>query len=179
MMRPPLSRLPALVLYNKVSVMSRITQTQAGVSIIEVVVAVAIIAIMVVTVGFSITSYVNARSQLLNNAKALYLAEEGYEMLRMVRDENWEDISDLTIGDTYGFDVATTSIAIVGAPEVIDGDFTRSFVVGRLIRDTNDDIDLVTGSSIDADGRIVTVTVTGPNGVSSSFEAVLTNIFAI
>lgn len=151
---------------------------QRGVTLIEVVIAIAIISIMIVVVGYSVMTYVDARAQLLDNTKKLYLAEEGIELLRVLRDEDWTAIESLTVDDTYGFSVSTTTIATTGAIEEIDGTFYRSFVVSVVRRDANDDIDFSGGGTIDSDTRLVTVSVFGPTS-TTSLSAILTNINAI
>lgn len=151
---------------------------QSGVSLIEVIIATSVVAIMIVAVGFSVTAYVSARAALLNDAKSLYLAEEGYEILRALRDDDWSVIEALTVGDTYSFDMAPTTMAISPTIEVIDGEFYRSFVVDTVERDGNDDIDFSGGGAADAGARLVTVSVFGPTG-TTSLSAVLTNLHAI
>jgi prepilin-type N-terminal cleavage/methylation domain-containing protein len=151
---------------------------QRGVTLIEVVIAIAIISIMIVVVGYSVMTYVDARAQLLDNTKKLYLAEEGIELLRVLRDEDWTAIESLTVDDTYGFSVSTTTIATAGTVEEIDGTFYRSFVVSAVRRDANDDIDFLGGGTIDPDTRLVTVSVFGPTS-TTSLSAILTNINAI
>ena len=153
---------------------------QQGITLIEVLAALSIIAVMVVVIGFSVTSFVDARSELLNNTKAVYLAEEGYEILRALRNDDWSIIDALVIGDTNYFAVATTTIAVSGTPEVIDGEFYRSFKLSSVYRDGDDDItDSTTpGAVVDTEILEVTVSVFGPTG-TTSLTAILSNIFAI
>jgi prepilin-type N-terminal cleavage/methylation domain-containing protein len=152
-------------------------QRQSGVTLVEVMIALGVIAVMIVAVGFSVMTYVDARSELISDMKGLYLAEEGYEMLRMVRDEDWTIIDSLTVGDTYSFAVTTTTISVVSGVEVIDTDFQRSFVVSDVRRNVNDDIEIAAGF-VDGGARFVTVSVFGPTG-TTSLSAVLTNLHAI
>lgn len=151
---------------------------QVGVTLVEVMIAIAIIAIMIVVVGYSVLTYVDARTQLLDDTKGLYLAEEGVELLRALRDEDWNTIDALTLGGTYGLAVSTTTIGIAGATEVIDGVFYRSFVVSEVRRDGNDDIDLSGGGSVDPNTRSITVSVFGPTG-TTSLTSIFTNVNAI
>lgn len=153
---------------------------QAGVALVEVLIALGIIASILVAVGFSVATYVSARSELLNNTKALYLAEEGYEMLRVLRDEDWNIINDLNLDTIYYFDVSTTTIAISTTPEVIDDNFYRSFVLQEVYRDNNDDITSSTtaGASVDIGSLYVTVSVGYLSG-TSSLQALITNMYAI
>jgi type II secretory pathway pseudopilin PulG len=156
----------------------RHSKQQSGVALVEVLIAIGVIVSIMVVVGFSITTYVEARAKLLSNAKALYLAEEGYEILRATRDEDWNTISALTPGDTYSFAVATTTLAISSTIEVIEGQYYRSFKVEEVDRAGNDDIDLSGGGTVDSGTRLVRVSVFGPSG-TTTLEAVLTNIYAL
>ncbi len=152
---------------------------QSGVSLIEVMVAVSIIASMLGVVGFSVQSYVNARANLVNDMKALYLAEEGYEILRALRDDDWTTLSDLTIGSTYYLSVSTTTIATTTTQEIIDGEFYRSFVLDEVYRDGDDDVTVSTtpGATVDPDTLEMTMSVGGPSG-TTTLRALLTNLHA-
>ena len=130
--------------------------------------------------GISVNTFVDARRALLNDTKSLYLAEEGYETLRALRDDDWNTLDALIIGTTYYLDVATTTIAVSGTPEVIDGEFYRSFVFNDVYRDADDDVTASTtpGATVDPEILEVTVSVFGPSG-TSSLTALLTNLHAI
>lgn len=152
--------------------------SQAGITLIEVIVGISIIAIAVVAIGLTVNAYVDARNALLVDAKAIYLAEEGYEIARAIRDDNWNTIDALST-DTYHYlAVSTTTIGISGSPEVIDTDYIRSFMLRALYRNSNNDIveSTAPGATLDAEGREIEVFVASPNG-TSSFTGILTNIF--
>ncbi len=153
---------------------------QSGITLVEVMVAISIIASIVVAVGFSVTAYVDARSELLSDAKSVYLAEEGYEILRAIRDNDWNVIDVLTIGTTHYLSVSTTSINVSTTPEVIDGNFYRSFVLSRVYRNSNDDITTSTasGSYVDPEILEVKISVFGPTG-TSSLTGILSNLHNI
>ena len=153
---------------------------QSGITLIEVIVGVSIIAVSLVAIGFSVTAYVDARSALLTNAKTAYLAEEGYEILRALRDEDWNTIDALPLNTTQYLAVSTTTIGVTNTPEVIDADFSRSFVVRPLYRNATDDVVSSTalGATVDDNGREIEINVIGPAG-TSTFEAILTNLYAI
>lgn len=153
---------------------------QSGITLIEVLIAISIITAMLVAVGLSVTAYVDARAALLDDMKAVYLAEEGYEVLRALRDEDWNTLDTLSLDTTYYFDLATTTLAVGGTPEVIDGAFTRSFALREVYRDGDDDItaSTTTGATVDTEILEVEVTVVGPTG-TTSMKSLLSNINAI
>ena len=152
----------------------------AGVSLVEVVIGVTVISVLVFAAGYSIVQMVEARERLVANTKTMYLAEEGYEMVRALRNNDWTDLESLTIGDTYYLDITTSAITISTTPEVIDGAYRRSFVVDEVSRDSDDDIvpNGTTGSSVDPEAREVTVIVGGPAG-TSTLTGVLGNLYSI
>jgi len=153
---------------------------QTGVTLIEVVLGVSIVALMVVTIGFSVNAYVNARTALLDNMKATYLAEDGYEIIRALRDTDWNTIDALSVNTLHYLSVSTSTIAATTTPEVIDTKFRRSFVLRNVYRNGSDDIVASTtvGATIDDGVRSVEIYVSSPNG-TTSLEAILANVHAI
>jgi type II secretory pathway pseudopilin PulG len=160
--------------------MKQIFSRQQGITLIEVIFAVSIIAAIVMVIGFSITSYVDARAQLLANTKAIYLAEEGYEVLRALRDDDWDTVDAVPIGDVHYLDVSTSTLAIGSTQEIIDVEFYRSFVFNAVYRDSDDDVVSSTtpGATIDTEILELTVFVDGPTG-TTSVTALLSNLYAI
>lgn len=160
--------------------MQYVRTRQSGVSLVEVLIALSIIATMLVAVGFSVTAYVTARSELLDDTKGLYLAEEGYEILRMVRDDDWDTIDTLALDTPHYFDVATDTIAVSGTQNAIDGSYHRSFILRAVYRDSDDDITSSTtaGATVDTELRYATIYVSGPTG-TTSVHAILSNLHAI
>jgi type II secretory pathway pseudopilin PulG len=152
---------------------------QRGITLIEVAVSITIITAILVVVGFSVNAYVEARSQLLVNAKALYLAEEGYEIIRALRDDDWSTFEGLSNNTTQYLSVATTTIGVGVGPEEIDAEFVRSFTLEAVYRDGDDDVvdSSTPGAVVDPDTRLVTVSVAGPTG-TTTLQAVLANIHA-
>jgi type II secretory pathway pseudopilin PulG len=153
---------------------------QSGVTLVEVVIGIGIISVSLVAIGLSINTYVAARSALLNNLKATYLAEEGYEIIRAVRDTNWNTIDALTTNGTYYLDVSGVAPVINTTPEIIDTDFRRSFVLRAVYRNGSDDIvsSTTVGAVVDDGSRQFDIFVSGPNG-TTTFQAILSNIYAI
>ena len=153
---------------------------KSGVTLVEVVIGIGIISVSLVAIGLSINTYVAARSALLNHLKATYLAEEGYEVIRAVRDLNWNTIDALPVNGTRYLDLSGVAPAITTTPEIIDTTFRRSFVIRGVYRNANDDIVSSTtpGAVIDDGSRQFDIFVSGPNG-TSTFQAILSNIYAI
>lgn len=144
-----------------------------GITVIEALVGISILGFAMVFIAHSQTTFFNASGLAMRTTHATYLAEEGQEFIRFLRDEDWTQLTALTNGTDYYFDVDAADIDITSSPEVI-GEFSRKFTLSPLNRDANDDF-VETGGSSDAGGRIATVTVTwGTQTVT--LQAIVTNL---
>ncbi len=132
-----------------------------GVSAVELLVGVSIAALILISASYSITLFMDASHEVSEKTQALYLAEDGLELTRFVRDNDWANISALTMGTTYYFDVTDSSVGLGLTPEVIGG-YSREVVFENVYRDTTT-LDIVAsttvGSSADPSTKYVTVTV--------------------
>jgi type II secretory pathway pseudopilin PulG len=90
--------------------------------------------------------------------KAELLAEEGLEAIRLIKSDDWAGLSALTSGNTYYFNLATSSWSVTSTPEVIDGEFYRSFRPYSVNRDVSDDI-VSSGGATDPDTLLFDVSV--------------------
>lgn len=132
-----------------------------GLTIIELIVVVAVISSAFIGV-FGITN-LGLLSQDLTEKKieASYLAQEGIEAARSIRDQNWGNISSLLTGMDY-FLIASQSeenewILTTLNPGLIDGIFSRIINIDSVLRDSNDDIS-GSGAS-DPNSRKITVKI--------------------
>lgn len=90
--------------------------------------------------------------------KAELLAEEGLEAIRLIKGNGWSGLSALTPGNTYYFDLATSTWGVTTTPEVIDGEFYRSFRSYSVSRDASDNI-VTSGGVIDSGTLLFDVSV--------------------
>ncbi len=114
--------------------------------------------------------------------QAVFLAEEGLEVLRYLRDSGWgSNIAPLLTATDYylNFNAATSQWTItVTAPAAIDGIFSRSFRIENVLRDSGDNI-AISGTN-DPGTKKVTMKITwsfqGQNE-EITLEAYLMDIF--
>lgn len=151
---------------------------QLGISLVEVILGIGILALALIFINYTVTEFVTARDEALVETKALYLAEEGYELVRALRDNDWDTIAGLSVDTDYALEVATSTIALGPVPEIIDEDYRRRFHLRPLYRDSDDDIVASTtaGATSDSEGREVWVEVGSPLG-TTTVRAILTNVF--
>jgi type II secretory pathway pseudopilin PulG len=139
-----------------------------GTGLLEVVIAVAILTVSFTSIAFIFRKYVQYGLSNTERVKALYLAEEGIEAVKILRNSSWGNISGLSAGADYyvSFSTTTSSWAIGSAPAEIDGVFIRKVIVSGVNRDGNGDI-AVAGTA-DSSSRFVNVQVEWPTITGTS-----------
>lgn len=131
-----------------------------GIGIIEIIVVVAIAGIAL----FGISGISSYALGVMNDRKALleaeYLAEEGMEAVRSVRDESWTaNIAALAMAVNY-YPVIFGSKWTLSAtnPGLINGRYARRAVFENVNRDGSDNI-VSSGGTLDSNTKKVTVYV--------------------
>ncbi|MEN9614213.1 MAG: hypothetical protein RLZZ347_520 [Candidatus Parcubacteria bacterium] len=158
------------------------TPSQSGFSLVEIVVGSAIIGVVFVSMIATYATYVKASFQNASTIKATYLAEEGVEAIKSMRDRGWGTaISGLTASTTYYLDFSSGYWKSTTTPEVVDSSYQRSFVLFPVYRDGNSDI-TSSGGTLDSDTKkaVVTVTVVPPAigaTTTKTLSAYVLNIF--
>lgn len=151
------------------------TQRNQGITLVEVLVASAIILSAVVTLVSVHALYLRAAFTSANAMKAAYLMEEGIEAIRYLRDASWEEnIGALSIGIPYGIVFANNSWEASTTAMHADG-FERKITLRTVYRDAEDDIALV-GGILDPDTLLVTAQVSWWTGNATSTKSISTYI---
>lgn len=139
-----------------------------GFGLIEIVVASAIVSIsLFALIGASHAAF-RAVDKSLMQKRAEFLAEEGVEAVKVLRDSGWSTYIDpLVSGTTYYplFNSSTNTWSLSTTnPGAIDGIFTRTIVFGDIYRRNSDqdiiDISDPSPKTIDSGTMLVTSRVT-------------------
>lgn len=148
-----------------------------GISLVEVLVGVALIGVVGIFINITVTQFAQIRNNILTDTNKVYLTEEGYEIVRLLRDENWTNISSLSLNTPYYLQVSTTTLAIGGSSELIDGRYNRNFMVQSIYRNGSGNIVASTtaGATVDTDARELSVYVGDSNG-TNTIKAILVNL---
>lgn len=150
---------------------------ESGVGLTELVIAVAII-------GVAILALWQASVYVLRNANtrqdpqiALYLAQEGIEAVRAMRDESWANNIVPAANDVRYYPVTASGAWVLSGsdPGPIQGRFYRYVVFGAVHRDSNDNV-VATGGTLDNRTRRIKVTVEWDERGATSSYALVTNI---
>lgn len=140
-----------------------------GFTIIEVIVASAIITVSMLSVMSVATKGIEFSNLALRQTEANFLLEEGAEAVKIIRDTNWSNISGLTVGTNYylSYDNNSNIWSLGTTPNTVDSIFSRAIVFSGVYRDGNDDI--ADSGTEDTGARKVTISVSWTsNGQSYS-----------
>lgn len=135
---------------------------QRGITSIEVAFGVVILGVVLVFAMYAISNFVNTTRDTTEKTQALYLAEEGLECVRFMRDESWTSLSSLPLNTTKYLTLQSGTVVATSTPEILNG-FTRSFTIQNVYRDssTNDIVASTTSGSVaDTSSKYITMTVT-------------------
>lgn len=150
-----------------------------GFMTVEILVAVSIIAVTILSAMAVAQKSIALSRQAVHNTQASFLLSEGAEVIRIFRDNAWNNISILTVNQNYYPVFSGDEWGLSEDPNAI-GIFTRTINMANVNRDntTNDISD--TGTD-DAGTKLVTVTVSWPEGaviVTKSLSFYIFNIFS-
>lgn len=152
-----------------------------GATLIEALIATSIIMAFLVALVSVHNTYLSSSFLNLYEVKATYLAEEGIEVVKGLRDASWTDnIASQTNDASYYLIFSNGSWALTVTPLLIDSKFSRVVTFSAVNRDSSSDI-VTSGGTSDPNTRKVTVVVSWPLGETTatrSIEAYITNIFS-
>ncbi len=154
---------------------------EKGFSLIEIVIASSIFLLAVTTI---FSSYAIALKSTLKNTAYLqsaFLAEEGNEALKNMRDFGWAThIGNLTVGTSYRLAWTSGRWQATTTNTFIDGKFDRTFVLSTVGRDGSNNI-VSSGGTTDVNTKKVVVSVSWNDGgatTTKTMESYVSNIFS-
>ena len=146
---------------------------------VEILIATSIITVSVLAAMAVTQKAVQVARQTLHTAQASFLLEEGAESAKILRDNNWTNISALTLNTEYYPVFSDGTWTLSGTPQTV-GIFTRTVKINSALRD-NITKDLGESGTADPQTMFVTVTVSWQEGgttVSKSLKFYLADIFS-
>jgi type II secretory pathway pseudopilin PulG len=156
--------------------------TSAGSVLVEMVVGLTILSLSLVGLVNVYTLYVRTALRTGDALAATYLAEEGVEAVRAIRDsDGWAaSLGVLAVDVPYYLDFSggAWSVSTV-QPLFIDGLYDRAVTFESVYRDANNDI--ASSGTLDTDARKLRVSVDWQSGMATttkSLETYLTNIIS-
>jgi len=135
---------------------------KTGFGLLEIVIAASIISAVIFSLSFVFLISQKLETTSSNKIRANFLAEEGLEASRFLRDKSWStNLAALSAGTNYYLAFATTtstwSIGAAG-PDKVDNLFYRKVTTENVSRDSNDNI-VSSGGTNDPDTKKINMEV--------------------
>ncbi len=145
---------------------------EKGMSLVEVIIASAIVLSALISIMGVYSAMATLSLRNTDSIQATFLAEEGVEIVRILRDKSWSNIASTTNYATYSFYWNNASSTWVSTTTIIKTDmFQRTAVYSPVYRDTNFNITTSSSSpaTLDPNSRKISITISWPssNGTST------------
>ena len=140
-----------------------------GFGLVEVLIGAAILSAFISAIVLAFQYFLTQSFDSVDNVQASFLAEEGIEAVKFIRDQGYvEYIATLDTDTPYFLAYDQTWNATTTKETYIDGMFERSFVLHDVYRDGSDDI--AESGSLDPNTKEVTVFVSyaGRSGTTTT-----------
>ena len=159
------------------------TCNKSGFGMVEILVAVFIFSLILGSLIAASNSYLSSAADNLRSTEAAYLAEEGVEAVKIIRDTGWANINAIPDNIDYYlyFNEASSTNKIWNATSTFsqsDQTFIRSFRLYSVYRDSNGRI-ITEGGTLDPNSKKVSVSVSWPSRegtTTKNLYAYITNI---
>lgn len=152
-----------------------------GFGMLEIIVGAAIISISMFGLAAVSGAAFKAADNTTRGIQAAFLLEEGMEAVRFLRDSGWNaDVAPLSADVPYYLSFSGGEWKATSSPIFeIDGIFKRTFVLGNVYRDTEDDI-VLSGGTLDPNTKKITFSVSWSlrgTTTAKTLSAYLTNLY--
>jgi Tfp pilus assembly protein PilV len=150
-----------------------------GFMMVEIMVAVSIITVSILAAMTVAQKSLYVARQAFHTTQAGFLLEEGAEAVRILRDNDWNNISSKTPGTNYYPVFSGGTWTLSTTPSTI-GIFTRTVSIVNVNRDnTTKDISVI--GTDDPGTKLITITVSWPEGgatITKTLQFYILNIFS-
>ncbi|HNW71343.1 MAG TPA: hypothetical protein PKZ36_01470 [Candidatus Paceibacterota bacterium] len=162
---------------NKKNCIAKIKRNN-GFLMIEILIAISIIVASVFSAMAVSSRAILVSHQSVHISQASFLLEEGAEVVRIIRDNSWDNISSLDNLTTYYPVYADSAWSLSAIPSQV-GIFTRTITISSVNRDSATG-DISDSGTDDPGTKLVTVNVSwqeGSKNMSKSLSFYISNIF--
>ena len=161
--------------------MKKSPSLRRGFALEEVLVATAIILVFVTALSGAYSLYVRAAFASLHKVQSALLAEEGIEVVKLLRDSSWSlNMAPLSNSTPYYLVFSGGTWKATTTKTLVDGVFDRSFTVENVYRNLSIDI-VDKGGTLDSGTRLIMVSEAWLNHgatTTKSISTYVTNLFA-
>ena len=146
---------------------------------VEIVVAVAIITVSILAAMAVTQKSLSVSRRSFHSTQAAFLLEEGVEAVRILRDNNWSNISSLSVGANYYPTFSGGTWILSATPNTV-GIFTRAISVASVNRD-NATKDISSSGADDPGTKLATVSISWLEGgvtITKTLQFYIMDIFS-
>jgi Tfp pilus assembly protein PilV len=157
----------------------KLKNSKKGIGLVEILIAIFIFTVVLLSLITVSNLYLSGADANLSLVKSAYLAEEGVEAVKTIRDSGWANISALSTTTVYYFYFNPTSSIWQATTTKTYGSidsFVRSFTLGSVNR-TNDTYHRISASGVsDPNTKLLTVSVSWQNQGATTTKSISTYI---
>lgn len=158
----------------------RCLRLKKGITIVEVLFGVAIMASFISFLSLAFLLYIQIATAGPKHTAGVFLADEGVEAVKSIRNKGWaSEIETLNKDVSYHLYLSDSGWQATTTEQLIDGTFTRVFVLKGVDRDVDGKI-VEVGGTLDTDSLKVDVLVTWDGVIGRSeieMSSYLMNLF--
>jgi prepilin-type N-terminal cleavage/methylation domain-containing protein len=132
---------------------------QKGMSIIEVVIASAIISLSMIAISNVYSQFLKLSLENTVKIQATFLLDEGVESVKIIRNYSWKSIASSTPNTEYYLDWVDNRWQATTTPSIIDNKFIRKFTVENIYRDPTTLNIVYAGGVLNNDSKMINMSV--------------------
>lgn len=132
---------------------------QKGISIVEVVIASAIISVSMISITNVYGNFLTLSLANTEKVQAVFLLDEGVEVIKTMRNYAWSNISSSNVNTTYYLTWQNSRWQSTTTPNTVDNKFIRTFTVSDVYRDVSTLNIVSNGGVLNNDSKVVNLDV--------------------
>ncbi len=147
-----------------------------GITLIEVIVGSSVLLVVLLSLSTVLARLLKASFANTDKIQGTFLAEEGLEAIRMIRDGGWTtNINALSSGTDYfiAFDGTSFKATTTASQAYIDNHFYRKFTLSNVYRDASS-YDIASSGTLDTNTKLATVSVSWTKSGATTTETLST-----
>jgi hypothetical protein len=161
----------------KIFAYKNINKKQKGISIIEVVIASAIISLSMIAISNVYGNFLQLSLENTEKVQAVFLLDEGVESLNIMRNYSWKSIASSTPSTNYYLEWKDNKWQSTTTPNIIDNKFIRKFTVENVYRDPSTLNIVYSGGVLNNDTKMINMDVSWNYKNSTSTKQISFYVF--
>ena len=150
---------------------------QKGISIVEVVIASAIISLAMISITNVYGNFLTLSLANTEKVQAVFLLDEGVEAIKIMRNYSWASVASSTESTNYYLTWENSRWISTTTPNTIDGKFIRTFTVADVYRDPITLNIVNSGGVLNNDSKIINLDISWNHKGSISSKQIRFFIF--